>query len=132
MSQNTNTLLKPLVMAGTVVAIDKFVMNNPNMNESLYFGLAGAVGVYTGNMVAKALPIPLPSGDYFDGKTLETRVAEISIGAGVGYGLNRYVLKNDYSYDQLLNKLAILAASDFISEYAVDYIEGRNLAFFTN
>jgi len=132
MSQNTNTLLKPLVMAGTVVAIDKFVMNNPNMNESLYFGLAGAVGVYVGGMVAKAMPLPLPSGDYFDGKTVETRVAEIGVGAGAGYALNRFVLKNDYSYDQMLNKLAVLAAADFISEYAVDYIEGRNLAFFTN
>ena len=36
-----STLLKPLVMAGTVVAIDKFVMNNPNMTESLYFGVVG-------------------------------------------------------------------------------------------
>jgi len=125
-----STLLKPLVMAGTVVAIDKFVMNNPNMTESLYFGVAGAVGVYTGGMVAKALPLPLPSGDYFSGKTLETRLAEISIGAGAGYGLNRYVLKNDYSYDQMLNKLAILAVSDFISEYAVDYINGKPLSFF--
>jgi len=131
MSQNTNTLLKPLVMGATVVAIDKFVMNNPNMNESLYFGVAGAAGVYVGGMVAKAMPLPLPSGDYFDGKTVETRVAEIGVGAGAGYALNRFVLKNDYSYNEMLNKLAVLAAGDFISEYIVDYIEGNKLAFFT-
>ena len=125
-----STLLKPLVMAGTVVAIDKFVMNNPNMTESLYFGVAGAVGVYTGGMVAKALPLPLPSGDYFSGKTLETRLAEISIGAGGAYALNRFVLKNDFNSRNMVNKIGILVASDFISEYITDYLNGKPLSFF--
>jgi hypothetical protein len=127
-----NTLLKPIVMGATVVALDKFVMKNQNMNESLYFGLAGAVGAYGGAMVAKAMPLPLPSGDYFDGKTLEMRIAEIGVGAGVGYALNKYALKNDFNQKNMLNKLGILAVSDFISEYAVDYLQGRNLSFFTN
>ena len=127
-----STLLKPLAMGAVVVALDKFVMKNQNMNESLYFGLAGAVGAYGGAMVAKAMPLPLPSGDYFDGKTLEMRIAEIGIGAGVGYALNKYALKNDYNSKNMLNKLGLLAAADFIAEYAVDYLQGRHPAFFTN
>ena len=127
-----NTLLKPIVMGATVVALDKFVMKNENMNESLYFGLAGAVGVYGGTMVAKAMPLPLPSGEYFDGKTLEMRIAEIGVGAGVGYALNKFVLKNDFNKQNMLNKLGILAGADFIAEYAVDYIQGRAPSFFTN
>ena len=126
------TLLKPLVMGATIVALDKFVMKTQNMNESLYFGLAGAVGAYGGAMVAKAMPLPLPSGDYFDGKTVEMRIAEIGIGAGVGYGLNMFVLKNDYNQNDLGKKLALLAVADFVAEYAVDYIQGRTPAFFTN
>ena len=98
-----STLLKPLAMGAIVVALDKFVMKNQNMNESLYFGLAGAVGAYGGAMVAKAMPLPLPSGDYFDGKTLEMRIAEIGIGAGVGYALNKYALKNDFNQKNMLN-----------------------------
>ena len=127
-----NTLLKPIVMGATVVALDKFVMKTPNMNESLYFGLAGAVGVYGGSMVAKALPLPLPSGEYFDGKTLEMRIAEIGIGAGGAYALNKFVLLNDYNSRNMLNKVALLAGADFISEYLVDYLQGRKLSFFTN
>jgi len=127
-----STLLKPLAMGAVVVALDKFVMKNQNMNESLYFGLAGAVGAYGGAMVAKAMPLPLPSGDYFDGKTLEMRIAEIGIGAGVGYALNKYALKNDFNQKNMLNKLGILAAADFISEYFTDYMQGRKLAFFTD
>ena len=126
------TLLKPLVMGATIVALDKFVMKTQNMNESLYFGLAGAAGAYGGAMVAKAMPLPLPSGDYFDGKTLETRIAEIGIGAGVGYALNKYAMKNDFNSRNMLNKLGLLAAADFISEYAVDYMQGRKLSFFTD
>ena len=127
-----NTLLKPIVMGATVVALDKFVMKNQNMNESLYFGLAGAIGAYGGAMVAKAMPLPLPSGEYFDGKTLEMRIAEIGVGAGVGYAINKYALKNDFNQKNMLNKLGILAVSDFIAEYAVDYLQGRSLSFFTN
>ena len=127
-----NTLLKPIVMGATVVALDKFVMKNQNMNESLYFGLAGAVGAYGGAMVAKAMPLPLPSGEYFDGKTLEMRIAEIGVGAGVGYALNKFVLKNDFNKQNMLNKLGILAGADFIAEYLTDYIQGRAPAFFTN
>ena len=119
-------------MGATIVALDKFVMKTQNMNESLYFGLAGAVGVYGGSMVAKAMPLPLPSGEYFDGKTLEMRIAEIGIGAGVGYAINKYALKNDYNSRNMFNKIALLAVSDFISEYAVDYMQGRKLSFFTN
>ena len=119
-------------MGATIVALDKFVMKTQNMNESLHFGLAGAVGAYGGAMVAKAMPLPLPSGDYFDGKTLETRIAEIGIGAGVGYALNKYAMKNDFNSRNMLNKLGLLAAADFISEYFTDYLSGRKLAFFTD
>ena len=126
-----NTLLKPLVTGAVVIALDKFVMKNENMNESLYFGAAAVAGIYGGSMVAKAMPLDLPSGDYFSGKTVELRVAEIGVGVGVAYALNKFVLKNDYSQDQMLNKLAVLAASDFIAEYAVDYLNGSKLAYFT-
>ena len=36
------------------------------------------------------------------------------------------------NWQNMLNKVALLAGADFISEYAVDYIQGRKLSFFTN
>ena len=39
--------LKPVLVAGVIVALDKYALNQQNLNNSLYFGLAGAVGVYT-------------------------------------------------------------------------------------
>jgi hypothetical protein len=127
-----NTLLKPLVTGAAVVAIDKFVMKTQNLNESLYFGFAGAAGVYVGTMITKMMPLDLPSGDYFSGKTVELRVAEIGFGAGSAYLLNKFALKNDYNSKNMMDKLAVLAAADFIAEYAVDYIQGRAPAFLTD
>jgi hypothetical protein len=119
-------------MGLVIVGIDKMYMQNENTPESVYFGLAGAAGAYFGAAAAKAMPLPLPSGEYFDGKTVEMRIAEIGIGVGIGYGLNMFVLKNDYNQNDLGKKLGLLAVADFAAEYAVDYIQGRTPAFFTN
>ena len=126
----SSLMQKPLLMAGAVVALDRFVLKNSNLNNSLYFGVAGAIGIYMGGMVAKAIPLPLPSGDYFDGKTLELRIAEITIGTGVAYGLNRFVLKNDFNKNEMMKKVGVLAVADVISELADDYLSSRPLSFF--
>ena len=126
-----STILKPLITGATVVALDKLIMKNDNMNESMYFGVAAMAGIYGGSMIAKAMPLPLPSGEYFSGKTVELRVADITVGVGAAYVINKVALKNDYSQDQMLNKLAVLAVADFISEYAVDYLQGNKLSYFT-
>ena len=49
-----STILKPLITGATVVALDKLIMKNDNMNESMYFGIAAAAGIYGGSMIAKS------------------------------------------------------------------------------
>ena len=131
MSTDSTILMKPLITAAVVVAIDQYVMKTRSMNDSLYFGAAAAVGVYAGGMVSKAMPIDIGSGAYFDSKTVEARAAEIAIGAGGGYAINRFVLKNDFNQNDLIMKLGVIVAADFIAEYASDYITGKKLSFLT-
>ncbi len=126
----SSLMQKPLLMAGAVVAIDRFVLKQTNLNNSLYFGVAGAIGVYTAGMVATMVPLPLPSGTYFDGKTLELRILEITIGSGVAYGINRFVLKNDFNKNDMMLKVGVIAVADVISELADDYLSSRPLSFF--
>ena len=128
---DSSILLKPIITAGIVVALDQYVMKTRNINESFYFGAAAAVGTYAGGMVAKAMPIDIGSGSYFDSKTVEMRVAEVAIGAGSGYAINRFVLKNEYNKNDLIMKLGIIAGSDFVAEYLTDYLAGRKLSFLT-
>ena len=62
--------------------------------------------------------------------TLEIRLFEVGVSAGVGFVINKFVLKNEYYMDQELKKIAVLAGADFVSEYIDDYIAGRPLSFF--
>jgi len=126
---SSNPFMKPLITGGLVVAGDKFIFNEPDMTRSLYFGGATAVGVYGASLVANSLP-NLGKVGFVDGKTLELRLAEIGLSAGLGYGLNRFVLKNDPRLSLMYNKIALIAGADFLAEYITDYMENRPLSFF--
>jgi hypothetical protein len=126
---SSNLSLKPILTGGVIVAIDKFALKQQNMNSSLYFGLAGAVGIFAAQMVVPMIPKQGSAG-MIDFKTLETRVLEVGLGAGATYGINRFVLHNDLRPNDLLMKVGVIAAADFIGEYLDDYIAGRPLSFF--
>ena len=120
--------LKPVLVAGVIVALDKYALNQQNLNNSLYFGLAGAVGVYTASMVTPLIPNQ-GSGSFMDARTLEGRILEIGLGTGSTYALNKFVFNNDLNKNDLLMKCAVIAGSDFVSEYIDDYLSGRPLSF---
>ena len=126
----SNSYLKPLITGALASAGDKVVFQEPDLNKSLYFGAAVAAGTLVGTQIGTMLPNVLPSMGLYDGKTLELRLAEVGAGAGSAYALNRFVLKNDFQYSQMYNKLALIAAADFIAEYATDYLDGKPLSFF--
>jgi len=120
--------LKPVLVAGCIVALDKYALNQTNLNNSLYFGLAGAIGVYTASMVTPMIP-KQGSGSFMDARTLEGRILEVGLGTGSTYALNKYVFNNDLNPNDLLMKCAVIAGADFISEYIDDYLSGRPLSF---
>jgi len=134
MSTSTSTnsaYLKPLITGAVAVAGDRFLLNQLDMNKSLYFGGAVAAGTFLGAMVGDSIPVVIPEGGtYYDAKTLEQRLAEVGASAAAAYIINTQILKNDYQYSQMYPKLALIAGSDFIAEYIVDYYENRNLSFF--
>jgi hypothetical protein len=68
--------LKPVLTGATIVALDKFALKQQNMNSSLYFGLAGAIGIFGAQMVMPMIP-KQGSGGMIDLKTLGTRVLEV-------------------------------------------------------
>ncbi len=126
--QNSN--LKPFLVGGLIIAADKFLLNQPNMNSSLYFGISGVAGIYLSQNLAQMLPSNQGQiSTMIDVKTLETRMLEVSLGAGATYAINKFALKNDLRPNDLLNKVGVILAADFIGEYIDDYIAGRPLSF---
>jgi hypothetical protein len=120
--------LKPLITGAVIVALDKYAMNQQNLNNSLYFGLAGTVGIFGAQIVTPMIP-KQGSGTMIDLRTLQGRILEVGLGAGATYGINRFVLNNDLRPNDLMMKVAVIAGADFIAEYIDDYLAGRPLSF---
>ena len=121
---------KPFFTGGIIIALDKFVLMQPDMNSSLYFGVAGVVGVFAGQYISPMLPNNQAQiSTMLDTKTLETRVLEIAIATGVTYGINKAVLNNDLRPNDLLQKVGVILAADFVAEYIDDYMNNRPLSF---
>ena len=120
--------LKPIITGAVIVALDKYALGQQNLNSSIYFGLAGAVGIFAAQIVTPMIP-KQGSGTMIDPRTLEGRILEVGLGTGATYGLNRFVLNNDLRPNELLMKVAVIAGADFVSEYIDDYLAGRPLSF---
>ena len=120
--------LKPLITGAVIVALDKYALNQQNLNNSLYFGLAGAIGIFGAQIVTPMIP-KQGTGTMIDPRTWEGRILEVGLGAGATYGLNRFVLNNDLRPNDLMMKVAVIAGADFIAEYVDDYLAGRPLSF---
>jgi len=123
--------VKPAV--GAVVAIlgDKYILNNSNMNSNFVFGGSVALGLYASAMISPNIPKFIPDlGTLANGKLLQDRVTEIAVSGGSAYVINRFVMQNDYNPSDMMKKVGIIVAADFIGEYASDYFGGRALSYF--
>ena len=122
--------LKPFLVGASIIALDKFVLNQQDMNSSLYFGVAGVAGIFAAQLLVPMLPNNQGTfSDMVDTKTLETRVLEVGLGTGATFAINKFVLNNDIRPNDLLQKAGVIVAADFISEYIDDYMNNRALSF---
>ena len=128
----SNPFIKPIAMAGVIVAGNTYFLGESDMMRSAVFGLAGALGAYGAQFVAPMVPLEnyLPNSSFTDSKTLELRVLEITGSVALGIGLNKFVLKNDNYVNIQPEKIMLLVGADFIAEYISDYVENRPLSFF--
>ena len=120
--------LKPILAGAVIVAIDKYALNQQNLNNSIYFGIAGAVGIFAAQIVTPLIPNQ-GSGTMIDPRTLEGRVLEVGLGTGATYALNKFVFLNDLNPNDLMMKVGVIVAADFVAEYVDDYLAGRPLSF---
>ena len=69
--------LKPILAGAVIVAIDKYALNQQNLNNSIYFGIAGAVGIFGAQIVTPLIPNQ-GSGTMIDPRTLEVFFLKLS------------------------------------------------------
>ena len=134
---SSNPLTNPTLIKGAssfafAVAMDKFVLGNTDLNQSLMFAGATTAGIVVGEMIAvKAITSGLlpDSAGLYQGKLVSQRLLELTVGIGSGYALNSFVLKNDYNRNDFLKRLGVIAAVDVLAEYAKDYILGNTIGY---
>ena len=126
-SSSNGDILKAITAGAVVVAADKFILKQSNMQSSLYFGAAAAAGIYFSGNLAKMLPDMSSMGAT---KTVGTRLVEVGAGSGASILINKYVLNNDYNTTQIMTKVGVVVLADVIGEYVSDYNNGRELSYF--
>ena len=126
----SDSFVKSIATGATTFLIDKFIFNESNFNRSAILGASSAVGAYLGIMTGSFIPDLSNSLPVFlgNGKGLLERVAEIGIGSGTAYTINRFILKNNSYKENMTNKLITLTVGDIVGEYISDFVAGRPLS----
>jgi uncharacterized membrane protein YwzB len=126
---SSDSIVKPLAAGLTAVALDMYVLKNENMQSALIFGGTVAGSTFVSEMISKNIPSAV--GTKY--ASTQERVIEVLLSTGVGYSVNKFVFKNDYNARNMMNRIGIIAASNFVGEYASDYFATRPLvAFYQN
>ena len=93
-----------------------------------------ALPISSGILAAALLSPYLPdlssmSTSMYNGTVIENRVLSIALGTGIGYGVHTFIIKKEGGSVNVLNKIMLIAATDFISEYATDYLTTQPLSY---
>ena len=98
------SIMKPIIASSTILLIDKFYFKNHNMKSNLYFAGSVGAGIFlsssVGEMSRNLFPTNTSIGSL--GKNLEGRIVEILCGSGSVYGVNRFILKNEYKISDMI------------------------------
>ena len=120
----SHAVAKPLFAGITAGLADRLIMKNENLKSNLYFAGAVGGGIFAVSWVepiaSKAFPSHTPLGHV--GKALEGRILEVACGSASAYALNAYVFKNEYTINDLMYKLAIVAGSDLVGETVCEFL----------
>jgi hypothetical protein len=127
----TTQIVKPVITGLYAGLLDRYLINNDNLMQSIYFGGVVGAGVIVGTNISEFVPIPnvLPNNNTVSGKTLEVRAIEIGGTFVSAYGLdfvtNSYTMPN---YN-LFQKVGIIVLADVLGELTTDFINDQPFSY---
>jgi hypothetical protein len=141
-------LVSKPVVAGLVAGIlDKVVMGQTDYMSSVKFASAVGLGTLLGDTIGVYVADSMGSTDQtgsntfsdgfaytYSGTTIFQRAIEVSVGSATAYGINKFVLTNDWSNNprDIAQRVGIVLASQVVSEYVMDYYKGRPVSYIAN
>ena len=119
---NNKKMFKAAAAGVIAAAADNVVMKNQDLQSCAVFGGATAAGILGVSLfiedIMTMMPTYAPLGTATKG--VEQRVIETMVGSASSYAVNFFLLKNEYSAQQMLPKIAIVAVADVLAETAAD------------
>jgi hypothetical protein len=115
----SHAIAKPIFAAMTASILDHYIMCNPDLKSSAYFGAAVGAGIFSVSWVEPIVSPLFPTATPLNNgvsKMVEGRIVEIALGSVSGYLINSFVLKNEYTSKDLLYKVGIVAIADIAGE----------------
>ena len=114
------SVLKPLI-GGIVCSLsDRFILKNDYLKSNILFGASVAAGIFVSSSIGLSLKNSFQTDTRIGklNKNVESRIVEIIFGSSSAYIVNKFILKNDYSRQEIFYKLGIIAVSDLLAESA--------------
>lgn len=126
-------LVKPFTAGVVGGLLDKYVLKNGDMKHNAYFAGSLLVGCGIANLINQSTD-SVQQDMMGNSKGLLQRAVEIASGAGAGYVINTYLLKNqtykDINYTGQAKIVGIIAISVLAGEIGDDLFSGRSLEMF--
>ena len=118
------SFVKPLVASAMILAIDRFYFKNSDLTSNLYFAGSVGLGTFASSSIAESTRGMIPTNTMIGslGKNIESRVIEITAVSSVAYSVNRFVLKNEISTNDIYMKLIAIATGDVVSEIVSEMV----------
>jgi hypothetical protein len=145
-SSLVNSLASKPLFAGVYAGLlDKFVLGNNDLISCAKFGGSVAAGCILGNIAGTFTAASMGStvsagsntfadpifGYNYSGTTILQRAIEIGTASATAYTINRFALQNDWARDNmfLAKKIGVIALSEVLSDYSMDYLQLRPISF---
>ena len=125
---NTDIMIKSVVAGIAAIAIDKFVLQETDLNNSIILGVSTTAGIYSANLIANNIPDNFKS-NLINGKKFESDLIELTGASALSYGVTTGLFKYEVSNDSLPMKFGAIVVSDVIGQYVADYFTNKPLSF---
>ena len=112
-------VIKPVVVAGLCIAADKYLLQEPYLENSLYFGASAGAGVWIASTSGVFLEKYIASETFFDSataKTVESRIIEVAFGSAAYLAVSKFVMNLPFNKDTMIKKLGVLILADVFAE----------------
>jgi hypothetical protein len=128
------SVVKPVATAAFVAAAEKYYFKNNDLKSIAMYSAAIGASSFAASIVAPQITpdLGLNIGTMVSGKAVEERVVELAFGVGAAYGLNTFILRNNFDFKapETIKRIGLLVAAEVGGEFVSDFFAGQPLNYF--